>query len=145
MAEMIFCIRDPYVTLAYSANRFKDFTRTAYFEASLNIVLSVIFVAKYGLIGVAAGTLISMGYRTIMQIGYLHKHILHKSILGLFKNLIGFSAGTLVVIVCSGNLINIGTLSFTGWFQFAFKNAVFAFIVFSILAYLLYRLDEKSY
>lgn len=144
-AEMVFCIREPYVTIAYAANRFKDFTKIAYLEAILNIVLSVMLVMSFGIVGVAVGTLISMGYRTVMQIKYLHWHILHKKMFGLFRNIIGFSIGALIMIIFSKNMFDIGTLNVTNWILFALKNTICAFVVFSILSYLLYRLDQKNY
>ncbi len=143
-AEMLFCIREPYVAIAYAANRFKDFTKTAYIEAILNIILSVILVIKFGIIGVAVGTLISMGYRTILQIGYLHNHILHKRLIELYKNVAGFLVGMIVVVSISNNLIYIGKLTIFNWIVFAFKNTICSVIVFSLITICLYKLDLKN-
>ena len=75
----IFCIREPYVNMAYVANAYKEITKYAYIEAGINVVFSIIFVYKFGLNGVAFGTLLSMGFRTGIQVLYLQKRILYRS------------------------------------------------------------------
>lgn len=81
LAEFVYCAREPYVALAYSADRFRDIKPHAYIEAILNLIISALLVWRLGLIGVAIGTLIAMLYRTIYQIIYLKNHILHRSLL----------------------------------------------------------------
>ena len=76
LSEMVFCIKEPYVNMAYSANKFKEISKYAYFEATINIVLSIILVNKVGVIGVAIGTLVAMTFRTIVHIVYLKNNIL---------------------------------------------------------------------
>lgn len=106
--------------------------------------MSVVLVMRYGIIGVAVGTLVSMGYRTVMQIGYLHRHILHKKMFGLFRNTIGFTAGALIVVLLSKKIFDIDTLNAANWVLFALKNTIGAVAVFSVLAYLLYKMDRKN-
>ena len=90
MAEFMFCIREPYVNMAYCANKFKEISKYAYIEAIINIVLSIIFVIKFGIIGVAIATFMAMTYRTIAHIFYLKDNILHRSIGKSLKNMIIF-------------------------------------------------------
>ena len=68
LAEFAFCIREPYVNMAYVANKFKEVSKYAYIEAGINIVLSTILVIKFGIIGVAIATFIAMIYRTLAHI-----------------------------------------------------------------------------
>ncbi len=93
-AEFIYCIREPYVNLAYSANRFKDIKKHAYIEAFLNIAISIVLVNMIGLVGVAIGTLVAMTYRTIYQVIYLKKHILHRKISIFVKKFVVFALAT---------------------------------------------------
>lgn len=114
LAEFIYCLREPYVNLAYSANRFKDIKKHAYFEAFLNIVISIVLVNIIGLTGVAIGTLVAMTYRTIYHVIYLKKHILHRNISIFIKKFIVFSVATaLSVLICTLFFpIQAGILSF---------------------------------
>lgn len=76
IAEMVYCLRMPYNGIIFIAGRFKETKRSAYIEAILNIVISVALVKPLGLIGVAAGTLAAMSFRTVSFIIYLHQHLL---------------------------------------------------------------------
>ena len=69
----MFCLREPYVNMAYVGNAYKDVGKYAYIEAGINIVLSLIFVYLLGLNGAALGTLISMTYRTLFHVFYLKR------------------------------------------------------------------------
>ena len=101
LAEFIYCIREPYTSLAYSADRFKDIRKHAYIEAGLNIVLSLALVSWLGLVGVAIGTLVAMFYRTGYQILYLKFHILHRPLKIFFQKFAIFSAASAIgVALC---------------------------------------------
>lgn len=80
IAEAIYCYRDPYVSIAYASGKFKETSKYAYIEAISNIVISVILVIRFGLVGVAVGTFVSMCYRLIMHVIYAKRHILYRPI-----------------------------------------------------------------
>ena len=80
IAEAIYCYRDPYVSIAYASGKFKETSKYAYIEAISNIVISVLLVIRFGLVGVAVGTFVSMCYRLIMHVIYAKKHILYRPI-----------------------------------------------------------------
>lgn len=73
LAEGVCCLREPYVNIAYVANKFKDVTKHSIIEASLNVIISIALVFKFGVVGVAIGTLISMSYRTLFHVWYTKK------------------------------------------------------------------------
>ena len=75
-AEMLYCLRQPYQAMVLVAGHFKETQAGAVIEAVINLVISIILVFKYGLIGVAIGTITGMIYRTFDLIHYLHSHIL---------------------------------------------------------------------
>lgn len=125
VSELIYCIRDPYVALAYSANRFKDIRKHAYIEASLNILLSVVLVKFFGLVGVAIGTIIAMSYRTTYHVFYLKKHILHRSPKTFFSKFLSFSIVSAFSIVLS--------LRFFPIHKYTIINVVLGAITYSII------------
>lgn len=67
-------------------------------EAALNIIISVILVNRYGIIGVAVGTLVSMSLRMICQILYLRNNILKRKARIAFKNIAVFSITTVILL-----------------------------------------------
>ena len=80
IAEAIYCYRDPYVSIAYASGKFKETAKYAYIEAVSNILISVMLVIRFGLVGVAVGTFVSMCYRLIMHVIYVKKNILYRPI-----------------------------------------------------------------
>ncbi len=75
--ELIFCLRLPYDTIVMAAGRFKDTQNGAFIEAGLNLALSIILVYSFGLIGVVIGTVVSILFRLIYFMIFLHNNILY--------------------------------------------------------------------
>lgn len=87
LSYAVYVIRLPYNQIIIASGRYKDTQLGAVVEAVLNLVISIVLVVKYGLIGVALGTLIAMLWRTIDLIQYLSKNILFISIPIIIKNI----------------------------------------------------------
>ena len=71
LSALIYCIRMPYHALVIAAGHFKQTQMAAYGEAALNVLLSLLLVNWFGLVGVAAGTLIATTFRLIYYVLYL--------------------------------------------------------------------------
>lgn len=98
IAEALYLLKMPHLNLAYSANKYKEITRPAFIEATINIVISIVLVNKLGIIGVAIGTCCAMLYRLVFHIKFTRKLInrrqwiyYSKMILFLVANLIGIT------------------------------------------------------
>lgn len=144
LAEMIYCVRDPYVAVSYSVGHFKQISKYAYAEAAMNIFLSVILVFKFGIIGIAIGTLVSMLYRMCAHIYYIKKNIMFRSYKKAIKAFTIFGG---VVLVCYLSITNILTLEFSGYVLF-FLYAAMIFIIVSAVTFLssfLFYRDEVKY
>lgn len=79
-AQAIYCLRLPYNILILAAGHFKQTQSSAIIEMLINIVISLICVIKFGLVGVALGTLLAMSYRTVYLVLYLRNNIIKRSI-----------------------------------------------------------------
>ena len=88
LAMYYYSVRMPYHSMVIAAGRFKQTRIAAYGEAIINLLLSVILVLKFGLIGVAIGTLVSDLFRYIYYAGYLSKHVLHFSFAAFIKRFV---------------------------------------------------------
>ena len=105
LATYYFTVRMPYHSMVVAAGRFKQTRSAAYGEAIINAVLSVVLVWKFGLIGVAIGTLVADLFRYVYYAYYLSKHVLYLRFASFIKrfllNLINYSlscvAGFLIV------------------------------------------------
>lgn len=96
VAALFNCIRIPYQYVVEAAGHFKQTKRGAYFEAIMNIVISIICVFRYGLVGVAVGTVFATVFRTIQFSAYLCKNIIHRSYWKVIKNIL--CTGIIIVL-----------------------------------------------
>lgn len=144
LSEMAFCIKEPHVNMAYSANKFKEISKYAYLEAVINIVLSIILVNKLGLIGVAIGTLVAMTFRTIVHIVYLKNNILFRSIWKTVKKVVIFGIASIICIVISTIFFKLKNITVIDWIILAIKNTFLIVVVYGLLLILFYKKRIKE-
>lgn len=99
LANLIYCIREPYRYVVLAAGKFKETNFGSMMEAILNIGISLILVRWLGLLGVAIGTFIAIGYRYIYFIIYLKKDVIY---LDLKRFVLRF---IVILIVCIVNVV----------------------------------------
>ncbi|MBR1905724.1 MAG: hypothetical protein IJ819_04625 [Clostridiales bacterium] len=144
LANMLYCIREPYRIMIFAAGKFKETNFGSMVEAGLNIVISLILVSIYGLVGIAIGTLIAILYRYIYFIVYLNKSILKRSTIRRYIKLF-FE----IIIVYSINMVY--------YYKFKINIAIFlnfgidgvitvaAEVVIVLLVYLLGEIISKLF
>ena len=98
IAELLYIVRQPYNDLVKVSGHFKQTQIGAWFEAISNIVISFVLVWKFGLVGVAIGTIFAMLVRTVEFVCYTSKHILQRSVWQAFK---GIGAIVVEIIIIS--------------------------------------------
>ena len=138
MAEAIYCLRDPYVSISYAAGHFKQTRKYATIEALVNIVISVILVQQLGIVGVAIGTLVAMLLRAIMHILYLKTAILLRPIGYAFKMMTISFFIIIGIYYLSNNIFNMEVVNYSEWIILAIGVSLIDFIVIiciSIIAY----------
>lgn len=79
-ASLLYCLRMPAHSLIIAAGHFKQTRIAAYGETVINVLLSVILVFKFGIVGVAIGTLVATLFRFVYYAVYLGKNILNKNV-----------------------------------------------------------------
>lgn len=134
LAEALCLLKEPHVSLAYSANKFKELTAPAYIEAAINLCVSILLVRKIGLIGVAIGTILGMLYRMIFQVYYTSKLIPDRKQSIFYKKLAGITGVTLIGIGICSILFPIREFEILNWIAHAIGyGGVFAvlYILFS--------------
>lgn len=145
LAEMTYCLREPYISATYSAGHFKQVSMYAYIEAGLNIFISLLLVKKMGIVGVAIGTLISMIYRMICHIYYLKNNILYRPIHKAVKSLL-FSGLNIAIITFIGfKFLNLSCSSYVQWVVVALETVIIAFIILFINSMIFYRKKTRKF
>lgn len=125
IAEFICGIREPFIRAASAAAMFKKVAPHAFIEAALNIMISLILIGKYGIAGVAVGTIVAMVYRMIAQMVLVGKGILHRSM--------AKSALRTVVLV----IVLLGTYFLFGWFGPNGIESIGTWLVYAVITFVI--------
>ena len=135
-AQWFFCIRLPYNNLINSAGHYRQTKPGAYLEVILNIGISLLTVYKFGLCGVAFGTLTAMAARAVYMAWYLSKSLLHRKMRLFIKDTVLNIIFAVVFIWIVEKLIVISADSLLGWGIYAVIISVFiitAIVLFNII------------
>ena len=94
-------VRIPYQLVVQAAGHYKQTKIGAIVEPIINISLSVFFVFKYGLVGVAVGTLAATIFRTLQYSMYMRKNIvIRNKLITIFRMMVSFvESGIIIVLV----------------------------------------------
>lgn len=126
-ATAIYVIRLPYSQMILSVGHFKQTQWSAIIEVVLNLCISILFIEKFGLIGVAVGMAVAMIYRTIYFVWYLSKNILHRKMI-IFGKQILVDGIYILLVLLSTSWINLSSVTYFGWIIMAMKVGVIALI-----------------
>lgn len=132
------CYRSFYNIIIKSVGHYRQTQKGSINEAIINLGLSIVFVYKFGLIGVAVGTLASMVYRTIYLINYINKNILDKKNsyeIKLFANDFIIS----VIIVVSTAFFKECELNYFSWILYSIRIVAISTIELLVINLLLNR------
>ena len=108
--SFIYSLKIPYYDLVKVTGKFKETNKGAWIEAILNVSLSISLVFKYGIVGVAIGTIVSTLYRTFEIMYFSSKYILRISFVRIIKKLLLIIL-QIVVIYLIVNNINYGDIN----------------------------------
>lgn len=144
ISEALYLVRLPHMNLAYSANKFKEITIPSFIEAGLNFVISIIFVRRFGLIGVTFGTIVGMAYRTIFHVYYTSKLIPRPQWI-FYKKFILFSViGILGSLLCS-RIIPLQDITVVNWIMYAILYSLFIGGLYLVLSFISFREELKFF
>ena len=129
-------LRSPAQTAITVAGQFRSTTPQAILEAGINLLVSMLLLPRLGIIGVLAGTIIALLYRTndmiIFSAKKVHKRSLKKSYARIVRNFVIFLAFVylwqLLPVTCNTimSFVLVGTVtSLTALFVFLIINALF--------------------
>ena len=110
-----------------AAGKYKDTKYIAIIEPILNIVISVTMVIKFGLIGVAIGTLVASLFKTIMFSNFMSQKIINrKQFISWLKCLVFLGEGVVSIVI-------VRLLPFTTSYNYGhwIVNALFTVIICS--------------
>ena len=145
LAEAVYLLKAPHVSLAYAANKFKDITIPAYIEAAINIIVSIVLVRWIGLTGVAAGTLAAMLFRSGWHIWYTGQMIPSRKPMIFCRKLLIMTIATAAGVLICIFLIPIRELTWTTWLTHAVFYSLVLGALYAAAAGLFFRKELRFF
>ena len=141
-ASLLYTMRLPYERLVIAAGHFKETQIAAYGEAIINVIVSVVLVMRYGLIGVAVGTVVATLFRFVYYAVYLSRHILYRSISHWVKRIIINYSICFVILIIKLTVFKYHQISnYILWVITGIIVTIITGSITFILNYALYRED----
>ena len=144
-ASALYCIRFPYQSVITAAGHFKQTRFAAYGEAVINIALSILLVWKYGLIGVAIGTIAAISFRLLYLVMYLSHNIMCRKSFLFVKRLFVNTLCTIIIVgMCAIILNKLQINDYLKWTFYAVIVFVTSVIITFIINEVFYRNSFKT-
>ena len=137
-------LRTPYLVGVQAAGKYKETRNGAFVEAGLNMGLSLLMVAKLGLIGVTIGTLVANTFRTVQYAVFLHTKLLDRSILNFVKRSVWLVFNLAVIFLFSRILPSYEINNWMQWIVNGVYYFVLAAVVTILTSVLFYKDDLKQ-
>ena len=138
----MYCIRLPYNIVVLAVGHYKQTQVSAIIEAVLNLVTAVALVLKFGLVGVAVGSLVAMIYRTCYLAWYISWNVINRSLWAFVKHLC-FDAVSIALFVgmvyyVLGPIQELKASSYLEWGFLAIKTTVLGVLTIGAVNLLFY-------
>lgn len=144
IAQFFNSIRLPYQMVVQAAGHYKQTRNGAIVEPILNITISIVFVIRFGLVGVAIGTLVATLFRSIQFSTYMSKNIINRNISVTIKKILT----TIIEMVLAVAIMHFIGLDDADGYRKWFFNALITLCVSGTITviggWLLYR-DDFEY
>lgn len=142
-ATLLDLSKTPYVNIAYSANKFKELKVPSIIEALINIIISLILVFKFGLIGVAVGTIAAMFFRLIYQIRMTEK-LIYRNRFNFFRNYLIYLFFSFILFFLLNNYLPITNISFISLIKYGLIYFLIVFLSFIFIIFICFRKEVKQ-
>lgn len=141
-AYAIQCLRIPYFRIIKAAGHYKETQNGSFVSTIINVIISLIAVKKFGLIGIASGTLFAMLYHTVYFAIYLRKNILKNSfikfLIYLFMDIL-----VAVVVLYFSKYFSMDSKTYLAWIIYAIKVSFVSLSCVSLIFGSFYYLSKR--
>ena len=131
-------MRLPYNIIIIVAGHYKQTQNNYIIAAILNIVVSVVTVKAWGLIGVAIGTLVAMGYQTVWMAVYDSKNLIKWPLRNFVKQ-ISVDGLTVLFGFFATRMITMSATTYVEWVILAVKMSIMWLVIVCVLNMIFYR------
>ena len=132
------CFRYPYKQIINNTGHYKQTRNIAIAEAVINIAVSIIMVAKFGLVGVSIGTLSAMLFGYIMYSNYVSKNIVKRDQKTSYIHVL-LTIVIMIIIYLSSKAFMVEIDSYFMWVVYATITAIISCMVTVAVDYVFYK------
>ena len=143
LAEMLFCIRAPYLTLVQAAGKYKETKHGSYVEAGLNIIISIIGTLSWGIIGVAIGTLSANLFRTVQYSKFICDNMLDVSMFRMLNKFFWLILNVVISTMIVKWRIDFDVVGWYGFFIVSIETIVISTMVVVATSVLFWKNEFK--
>ncbi len=143
ISELIYCLRLPYHYMTINAGHFKQIQWSAYVEAALNIVLSLILISFMGITGLVIGTSVAMLFRTVHLALYCSKHIIKRKLFPIVKR-VAVNLLASVVAISASQVVVYNVDNFFEFFIYAIIIGLITLAISGVFNLLFFKSDVKT-
>lgn len=144
LGEFVWAVREPYNLIILAAGHFKQIKKGAWVEAFVNIIISIALVWRYGIVGVAIGTLVAMIIRTVEFMYHTNKYILERKQINSVIRVGITTIEVLIIVLLTKMLPNIEMISYINWIKYALLVVAESIIVVLPINLIAYKEDAKG-
>ena len=134
----LYCLRLPFNSMILAAGHYRNTQSIYIVGAMLNLTLSILAVNRWGLIGVAIGTIAAMLYQLLHMGYYVIKRLDVHSLKQTAKQFI-FDIITVILVLGATRVISATEATWLGWVILAIKHAVVIGTCIAVMNFVVYR------
>lgn len=138
LAQMMRCIRLPYNIMILAAGHFKQTQNNYIYAAILNIGSSVLLVIRYGLVGVAIGTILAFIYQVLWMAWYISNNVVYWPFLSFVRQSLTDILIFIIAFLVAHSIPFTGSNYFS-WSVYASIVLLIWISISSVVNYFLYR------
>ena len=138
IAYLLNSMRVPFHIMILAGNHYRQTQRCYIVGAGLNIIISVAAVVRFGLVGVAVGTVVGMAYQTIWMARYCSRELVKWPLRKFFRQ-VAVDVVSFVPAYLLTFRMTLQSVSYLAWFVLAVKTALVWLAVVGVVNCLLYR------
>lgn len=133
LAQAFRCLRTPYNMLIFVAGKYKETQNSYLIVCIINIVISLIMIWKFGLVGVAFGTMMAMLYHMFYMFWYSRNQLLYLSMKKEAKLCITDVGIICIAIVVYGLMPSWEIYNYIAWFQYSVMISVIMLLIIVVV------------
>ena len=138
IAYGLYCLRLPFNSMILASGHYKN-TQGIYLAGALtNLVLSILAVKRWGLIGVAVGTIAAMLYQLLHMGYYVLKHLKVHSFRRSLKQYV-FDLFAIGLVLCATSVVSATDATWLGWILLSVKHALVIAVCIVVMNLVFYK------